>query len=62
MQKENGKKQINQANVKRGLASNVNVLSLLKAIVSQIFVKRIERSFTSFFMVCWGGSAFLIFF
>jgi len=32
----------------------VNVLSLLKAIVSQIFVKRIERSFTSFFMVCWG--------
>ena len=43
--------------VKRGrgwLAWMVNVLSLLKAIVSQIFVKRIERSFTSFFMVCWG--------
>ena len=40
----------------------VNVLSLLKAIVSQIFVKRIERSFTSFFMVCWGRLSLLFLF
>ena len=40
----------------------VNVLSLLKAIVSQIFVKRIERSFTSFFMVCWGRLSILFLF
>ena len=57
-------KEENEAKEERGwLAWMVNVLSLLKAIVSQIFVKRIERSFTSFFMVCWGvESAVLILF
>ena len=46
---ESAGEQINmKANVRRWLAVNVNVLSLLKAIVSQIFVKRIERSSLAF--------------